>query len=432
MAPPVAYVCSAYPAISHTFVLREILALRRLGVDVHPFTVRRSAPESLLAEIDREEAARTHHLLPTSARRLLGALARLLSAPRGTAALAAGAREAWAMRRPGARAVLWQGFYLAEAVLLWAECSRRSIRHLHAHFANVASDVALLAATLGTAQDPADPWSFSWTMHGSADFWNVREHKLAEKVQRARFVACISDFARSQLMVFTSPAEWERLHVVHCGVDVGSYRRDGASASPRTDGLRLVNIGRLTPVKGQIQIVDAVHALRERGLEVSAEIIGEGPARAEIEQRIAELGLEGVVTLTGAVGQDRVPERLRAATVFVLPSFSEGVPVVAMEAMALGTPVVSSRVTGIPELIEDGVSGLLTTPARLSELVAALERLLRDPELCCRLAAAGRRTVAAEFDINDQALRLLHLLPGQEALATVGPVHSPDREEHRA
>jgi colanic acid/amylovoran biosynthesis glycosyltransferase len=425
-APPVAYLCSAYPTVSHTFVLREVLALRRLGVDVHPFTVHRSPPESLLSELDRDEAARTHHLLPATARQLLAAFARLLVTRRGAAALSAGAREAWTLRRPGARAALWQGFYLAEAVLLWAECSRRSIRHVHAHFANVASDVALLTATLGTARDPGHPWSWSWTMHGPSDFWNVRDRKLAEKAEKARFVACISDFARSQLMGLTHPSQWDRLHVVHCGIDPSTYGRGELSDRPPADGLRLVTVGRLAPVKGQVQIVDAVHALRERGLEVSAEIVGEGPSRPDIEQRIGELGLAGIVTLPGALGQDRVPARLRAATVFLLPSFAEGVPVVVMEAMAVGTPVVTSRVSGIPELVEDGVSGLLTTPSRIDELVAALERLLRDPELRARLAAAGRVKVAAEFDVNDQARRLVRLFPGQETLATLPPMSGPD------
>ena len=411
---PVAYLCSAYPGISHTFVLREVLALRRLGADIHTFTVRRAPAESLLSEVDRAEAARTHHLLPTSAGRLARAVARLLAAPRGPAALRAAAREAWRMRRPGARSALWQAFYLAEAVLLFDECERRSIRHIHAHFANVASDVALLTAALGSARDPERPWSFSFTMHGPSDLWDVSERKLAEKVRAARFVACISDFARSQLMALTTPAEWDRLHVVHCGIDLATYGAGDETAPAADEGLRLLTIGRLVPVKGQVHLVDAVHALRARGLPVTAEILGEGPSRPDIEARIAELDLRDAVTLPGAVGQDRVPARLRAATAFVLPSFAEGVPVVAMEAMALGTPVVSSRVAGIPELIEDGVSGLLVTPARTDELVAALERLLHDPELRARMAAAGREVVAARFDIDREAMRLMHLFLGPE------------------
>ena len=425
--PPIAYLCSAYPLVSQTFVMREVLALRRLGVDVQTFTVRRSGPEDLLSDLDRDEAARTQHLLPTSGPRLLSALVALLRAPRGPAALAAAGREAWAMRRPGIRSAVWQLFYLVEAVLLWSRCSRLGIRHVHAHFANVASDVALLTAALGSAADPEHPWSWSWTMHGPTDFWMVHERKLAEKVQKASFVACISDFARSQLMAHTTPAEWQRLHVVHCGVDLAVYRREADPSPPASEQPpRLLTIGRLVPAKGQILIVDAVHALRARGLPVTAEILGEGPARPDIERRIDELGLQGVVTLPGAVAQDRVPERLRAATAFVLPSFSEGVPVVAMEAMALGTPVVTSRIAGTPELIDDGVSGLLTTPSRLDELVNALERLLTDEALRRRIADEAARMIAADFDVDGQAKRLAGLFPDREALATLHPVINAD------
>jgi len=323
------------------------------------------------------------------------------------------------MRRPGMRSTLWQLFYLVEAILLQAECRRRSIRHIHAHFVNVASDVALLTATLGTAIDPAAPWSWSFTMHGSAEFWNVREHRIAEKIERARFVACISDFARSQLMALSPPASWDRLHVVRCGLPPAHDGLGPATPSLDRAGARLVTVGRLVAAKGQLLLVDTVHALRSRGLDVRAEIIGEGPCRADLERRIAELGLERFITLPGAVSQDELPARLRGATAFVLPSFAEGLPVVAMEAMSLGVPVITSRVAGIPELIEDEVSGLLTTPSRLDEVVAATERVIRDPELRARLGAGGRRAVAERFDVTQQARRLLELFPGGDHAASL-------------
>ncbi len=427
---PIAYICSAYPAISHVFVLREVLALRRLGVDVHTFSVRRTSPGDLLSDADRAEAARTHHLLPTTAWRVLRATGRLLANRRGRTGLGAAAREAWRLRRPGARAALWQGFYLVEAILLHDECARRSIRHIHAHFANVASDVALLTAALGTAPAPDGPWTWSFTMHGPAEFWNVREHRLAEKVQSASFVACISEFARSQLMSLSPEATWQRLHVVHCGVEPGAYGRERPAALPGDGRARLVTIGRLVPAKGQLLVVDVVAALRGRGIEVCAEIIGEGPARPDLERRIHELGLDGCVTLAGAISQDEVPGRLQAATVFVLPSFAEGVPVVAMEAMALGVPVVASRIAGIPELIEDGVSGLLTTPSRIDEVVDATERLIRDPELRARIVAAGREAVASGFDVSAQARRLIQLIPGQNHAGILPAMPSPKDESH--
>lgn len=419
---PIAYICSAYPAISHVFVLREVVALRRLGLDVHTFSVRRTATADLLSDADRTEAARTHHLLPTTPVRLARAIGRLVASGPGRTALVAGVREAWRMRRPGARSALWQLFYLTEAILLHDECARRSIRHVHAHFANVASDVALLTAVMGAARQPEDPWSWSFTMHGPAEFWNVREHRLSDKVQSARFVACISDFARSQLMSLAPEASWERLHVVHCGVDPASYGRSPGARLTEPPQARLVTVGRLVAVKGQLLLIDAVAELRARGLEVTAEIIGEGPQRPVLQRRIAELELEDIVALTGALSQDEVPARLRAATVFVLPSFAEGVPVVAMEAMALGVPVVASRIAGVPELIEDGVSGVLTTPSRTDELVEAIERLVREPALRERLAIAGREAVWRSFDVSEQARILVGLFHDARGAGMLPPM----------
>ncbi len=407
----VAYLCSAYPAPSHTFVLREVQALRQLGVEVETFTVRRASFDDLLSDADRIEGRRTSHLLPTSVWRLVRATWRLLRAPRGVRALRAGVREAWEMRRPGLHGTLWQLFYLVEAVLLWRECSRRSVRHIHAHFANVAADVALLAAAIETARAPRAPWSWSFTMHGPAEFWDVAGTRLAAKVERAGFVVCISDFARSQLIALTSVEISSRLHVVHCGLDTATYGCDnGPFNDDAGSGLpTLLCVGRLVPVKGQALLVEAVAELQRRGRQLNVEIIGEGPARELLAQLIREHELEETIQLLGALGQDRVPRHMRAATIFVLPSFAEGVPVVAMEAMALGTPVVTTRIAGVPELIEDRVSGLLVTPGRVDQLVAAIEELLRDDALRRRIADAARLVIQRKFDSRTEAHKLASL-----------------------
>jgi glycosyltransferase involved in cell wall biosynthesis len=293
-------------------------------------------------------------------------------------------------------------------VLLWHAARRLGIRHLHAHFANVASDVALLTATLGSAVEPQRPWTWSFTMHGSADFWNVEANRLPQKTEQATFVACISDFARSQLMAHGPSAGWDRLHVVHCGVHPGDYDRAPAPAGPHGP-LRLVTVGRLVPVKGQALLVDVAERLRARGIDAEVTIVGDGPERGALEAAIREHDLEERVRLTGAVGQDRVPGYLARSDVFVLPSFAEGVPVSAMEAMAAGLPVVASRVTGVPELIRDGVNGRLVTVARVEELVDAVAELARDPDLRRRLGEAARATVAEEFDVVREAARLREL-----------------------
>lgn len=176
-----AFVCSEYPAISHTFVLREIEALRRLGISIATFSLRRTPPEKLLSERDREAASTTTAILPPRWGRLLAAhLGLALRAPRayfGTLAHALG------LAPPGLRGRLWQLFYFVEAVVLWRECEQRQIRHLHVHLANAAADVTMLAARLGTRLEPERPWSWSFTMHGPTEFLDQRHYRLAEKLE---------------------------------------------------------------------------------------------------------------------------------------------------------------------------------------------------------------------------------------------------------
>jgi glycosyltransferase involved in cell wall biosynthesis len=420
-----AFVCSEYPAISHTFVLREIEALRRLGVSITTFSLRRTPAEKQLSEQDREAAATTVAILPPRWGRLLVAhLGLLLRAPRtyfGTL------RHALGLAPPGLRGRLWQVFYFVEAVVLWRECERRQIRHLHVHLANAAADVTMLAVHLGSSREPERPWSWSFTMHGPTEFLDLRHYRLAEKLDSASFVVCISDFARSQLMALCDPDRWPRLRVIHVGLPVGQFTR---ATPPRTPGSydRILYIGRLVPEKGQTVLLEAVAELARRGLEVEVTLAGGGDLRPELEAFAGRLGISSQVEFPGAVGQDRLRELYEAATVFCLPSFGEGVPVVLMEAMAMEVPVLSTRIAGIPELIEHGRDGLLVPPGRADELAAALESLLTNRERHSELAQAGRQKVLREFDAERSAEQLHDLfeemLLGREAApqATVSNV----------
>lgn len=396
-----AYLISRYPFISHVFIQREVLALRGAGVEVHTFTIRRAGEEHLLSEVDRNEASRTHALVPP----------RLLDLVRSHA-MAAASRPArylstlmlaFRLRGRGARSALWQVFYFGEAVLMWRECRRRGIGHIHAHHANVASDVALLAAHLG-----GEGWSWSFTMHGSTEFFDVREHRLPQKVELAGFVVCVSDHGRSQLMSLVDPRHWDKIEVVHCGVDPGVF-----APGPRRDGggpLEILTVGRAVPVKGQTLLVRALAELGKRGFDAALTVVGDGPGLDELRLMAKELGIESRVRLPGPVGQQEIRDYYERADVFALPSFAEGVPVVLMEAMATGVPVVASRITGVPELVDDGSSGLLVVPGRFDELVGALERLLSlSADERWEMGLAGREKVRAEFSIDRTAAELMQL-----------------------
>jgi colanic acid/amylovoran biosynthesis glycosyltransferase len=404
--PKIAYLCTRYPAVSHTFVLREVNALRRLGVEIATFSVRRAAPEHMLAEADRIAAESTYAILPPRWSALLAT--HLKAVVRAPLAYFSTLMLALRLAPAGPQGRLWQLFYFVEAVVLWKECRGREIRHIHVHLANAAADTALIAAHLGSAVEPERPWSWSFTMHGPTEFYDVSHFRLAEKIARARFVVCISDYTRSQLMALSSPEIWGRLHVIHVGIPIEQFTRSDNGGPPPEDGAILF-IGRLVPEKGEAVLVEAAALLAERGHSVNVTIAGDGPSRRDIEHHAKRLGVASRTSFPGAVGQDDIHAMYAGASIFCLPSFAEGVPGVLMEAMAMELPVVTTRITGIAELVDDDHNGLLVSPGRPDELADALERLLVDPALRREMGSHAREKVLREFN-TDVSTRLLREL----------------------
>jgi glycosyltransferase involved in cell wall biosynthesis len=244
-------------------------------------------------------------------------------------------------------------------------------------------------------------------MHGPDEFFEVKEVALAAKARSASAVSCISDFARSQVMSVLDESEWSKLWVIHNGVDPNHFvppaTRNGASP------LRILYIGRMVPVKGQALLIDAVEQLRDSGMDVEATLLGEGDRRLALETIVGKRGLDGVIKLPGAVGQDEIRGYYERADVFVLPSFAEGVPGVLMEAMAMGLPVVTTRIAGIPELVEDGYSGFVVAPGRVDVLVDAVRRLASDPDLRREMGERGRAKVIAEYSIEPSAAHMYEM-----------------------
>ncbi len=403
MPPRIGYVLNQYPAISHSFILREVRALRELGIDIDTYSIHRSDPAHLLSEHDREEYGRTYALRPVSARALV--TAHLLAfRDRPHTYLRTLLKSLWRGRRD-ARELAWQLFYFLEAVPIWVEVRRAGLRHVHAHFTNPAGDVAMIVAGLWN-EDERSSWSFS--AHG-ADIQETDQTLLAAKIRSAGRVVCVSDYGRSQLMAIVEPEQWPKISVVHCGVDTESFparRVESRAGRP----LRILNVGRLVPVKGQSVLLEAVAKVRQRGLDVAVTIVGDGPLRDSLRDAARHLGVENSVEFTGSVGQDDIAAHYRNADLFCLPSLREGVPVVLMEAMASGVPVIASGIMGIPELVEDGVTGLLVPPGRADALADAIVRLAGDDELYDRLVTDARGRIEAEFEMSGCARQLASVL----------------------
>lgn len=398
--PRVAYLTGEYPAVSHTFILREVEALRGCGLEVETCAIRKTGQEHQRGPAEKEAARSTFYVLAAARdpRALLGAQKTALTAPgRYFGALAL----AWQTSAPGWRALLYQFFYFVEATVLAAHLKHRDITHLHNHFAAASATVAMLAARIAGVP-------FSFTLHGPADLQEPARWRLDAKIAQAKFVACISYFARSQAMLHSTPTHWNKLRIIHCGVIPALYTNP--PATPTYAGTQLIFVGRLAAVKGVRILLDALAQARQSYSDLSLTLVGDGPDRAALEAAAAPLG--SAVRFTGYQSQSEVANLLAQSDALVLPSFAEGVPVVLMEAMASGKPVIATRVAGVAELVEDGVSGYLVAPGDTDGLAQTIIRLYNEVGKAPDMGVSGQRKVQAEFDIEKEAARLATLFRG--------------------
>ena len=287
--------------------------------------------------------------------------------------------------------------YVVEAALVARWMQQRGLQRLHVHFGNAGASVGVLVKCLIDCH-------LSYTIHGPDEFDDVPGQHLPFKMQQADSVVCISQFAKGQLMRISHPDHWPKLQVCRLGVDPAQFSYSARQAG--TSAVELLCVGRLSPAKGQILLVEACALLRDAGLDFSLTMVGDGPDRARIEQAIARLRLSAQIRLTGSLNQEEVRAHFARADIFVLPSLAEGIPVVLMEAMSSGVPCVSTPVNGIPELIQHDRTGLLATPGDVDSLAAQLKRLMLEPDLRRALAEAAYAKVLADFDLNRNVARL--------------------------
>ncbi len=406
-APRVAYIAGLHPALSQTFVLDEIDALRKLGVHVETISIRQAAGADALSKRSRVAADTTYAILPPRWGDVVGAHLRAFA--RRPFHYVATLVHALRLAPPGVRGLVWQFFYFVEAIVAWRRCSLGGLRHLHAHMANVAADVTLLAAYFGDG-DRGVRWTWSFTMHGPLELWDVERHRLPQKVRSAAFVVCISDFTRSQLMAKVPEDQWPKLHVVHCGLDPDVFVR----RTPYAESGVVLSVGRLVPDKGFPVLLQALRRVVDEGVDGQLVLVGSGNEEAHLKTTAERLGIADRVTFTGAVDQDQIRDLYERAAVFCSSSFAEGLPFVLMEAMALEVPVVATRIAGVPELVEDGVTGRLVTPGRADELASVLADVLRDPVGRDRMRRAGRARVVSDFNAASSARRLVDLFSSVE------------------
>jgi colanic acid/amylovoran biosynthesis glycosyltransferase len=399
----IAYITTGYPSPSHTFIQREIHELERQGITIFPISINKVDTKELLSDTDRSDAKRTFTIKEISPLRAIVAATRFtLSSPKAVAEVT---RLIVKLGVTDLKGFIWHLFQLVEAMLVVRECERRGVTHIHAHFGEVPATVAWFAAELGRRRSVASVQTWSVTVHGWREFTNENAAMLRQKMQSATFVAAISDFTRAQLMRIAGVAHSaDRFTVVRCGLPMADYPFEPRSTP--SDVPTILMTARLADEKGHLVLLEALASLKKVGTPMRAVFIGSGPIADFLASATTRLGLTEDVVWMGAQPPSVVHEQLQACDIFCLPSFAEGLPVVLMEALAVGRPVVTTYISGIPELVENNVTGLVLPAGRPDLLADALQRLLDDADLRNQVVKAGRTRVEARHNIDPIATQL--------------------------
>ena len=400
-----AYLISTYPTLSMTFVLREVLALRALGFRVETASI--NAPDRPIEALTAVEAAEARNTYCVKQHGLAGAtVAKLQTVFGNFGGYWRGVGLAFRLAGLDLRRLYLNLMYFIEALMVGQWMKRKGLRHLHVHLASQAASVGLFVRTVFG-------FGYSLTVHGPDEFYDAGRQMLAEKIRAADFLCCISSFARSQLMKLSPYDHWSKFVVSPLGVDPETFAPrppraapEGFETRPAPETFEILCVGRLIPAKGQHILIDAVEQLTQEGRQVRFRLVGSGPDEASLREHAARSTARECIVFEGAINQDRIRNYYAAADAFCLPSFAEGLPVVLMEAMAMEIPCVTTYIAGIPELIRDGVDGLLAPPSDLDALVTALARLMDDAELRQRMAISGRARIVEHFDLRRNVERL--------------------------
>ena len=391
-----AYLLNSYPMTSTTFIRREIAAVERAGVPVKRFAVRHWS-ERLVDPQDMSERGRTEYLLTGREGGLVAGLWRYaLSHPRvfGEAFRAAGE-----MNRAAGGALVRHGAYLAQAIRLRKRCAELGIEHIHAHFSTNAAAVAMLCHQLGGPR-------YSFTVHGPDELEQLDANSVTDKVRHAAFVVAISDYCRDRLRAHLPEHLHDRIRVVPCGVDLSDYP-DPPKPPPMS--ARLLSVGRLCPQKGQVDIPAAIAAVARAYPGISVALIGDGESRAGIEREIMRTAGGGRIKLLGWRTNAEVRRRIGETRALLLPSHAEGLPIVIMEAFAMGRPVITTRIAGIPELVDEKC-GWLIEPGDTEGLASAIgQAMAANKVTLARMGREGRKRIVARHDIDAIAPKLIAL-----------------------
>jgi len=392
------YIIGTYPLLTTTFIDREVLQLRQWGIDIQVVSIRRPPPRTPLSKIQLKLQEDVLYLLPvdvfklvfshlffatTRPRAFFGALLYLLTRP-----------------HPGFSERIKTLLHFGEGVYAAYLLQGQEFREIHAHFIDRAATLALVMSRL-----LGRPYSLS--IHAAEDIF-VHPVLLDEKIDAARHIATCTMFNKNYIEELVGRNLNGKISHLPHGLDITKYQPNGHGS---TEPTFILAVGQLAERKGFLDLIEACHILKEHGFRFQCQIIGKGSEKQLLEERIAQLSLENYVNLCGALPHEEVIERYKKASMFVLPCVKskdgnlDGIPNVLFEAMSMQVPVISTRVSAIPELINDNENGLLVTPNDPRTLAEAMEKLIDSPRLAHHLGQSGRKSVLAKFDVESNVYR---------------------------
>jgi colanic acid/amylovoran biosynthesis glycosyltransferase len=392
MAPSIGYLLERFPRFTQTFCARELAELYRQAMPVQVFSLYR--PKEAIPEVDGLDRVQVYYL-PSTKNPMLIAKAHLFS-PR--------LEKIWAAdgdRRDKRR--------FREAVHLGPILRNSGITHLHVHFASIAAHTAWWLKRLFGI-------SYSFTGHANDIFCPKPEHRISldDLVREASFVVAVTNYSANRLKR-EFPHALDKIVRVYNGLDLSVFK----AAVPGTKPLRTISVGRLIEKKGWRYLVEACALLRDNGLHFDCRIVGEGPDKEALQQLIQQLRLGERVHLLGSRSQSEIIDLLAESSLFVLPAVrdrmgdSDNLPTVLIEALASRLPVVATELAGIPEIVNEGMNGLLVPERDSKQLASAIERLSRDPSRLQAFGIESRRIAEQTFALEITVAELRKLLEGQ-------------------
>jgi glycosyltransferase involved in cell wall biosynthesis len=412
----VAYILSTYPYLTTTFIDREILAVQQLGIELVLVSMRRPAAIKVRAEISALTQVTKYLLTAPYVKFLAAHLHFSLTRP---LAYLTTLVYLLTRRHPGFSAWIRTLFYFLVGVRAAESLREEKVDHIHAHFADRATVIAMVVSRL--LDVPYSVFAHAYDIYASPVM-------LPEKMDGSKFVATCTAYNKAHLERLDGGRFLGKVHLIYHGLDLSRFqpaRTEFVHPATRPNDIRrqttdnqrplLLSVGQLKEKKGFPYLIQACRLLKDRGYDFVCEIVGEGPQRAQLEALIGELDLADTVVLHGAVPHPEVIDKYTQATLFALACIPaedgdrDGLPNVLLEAMAMQVPVVSTRFSGIPEAVKDGLTGLLVPPRDAEAIAEALSRLLDDPHLRHRLGQEGRRQVENSFDIQKNTEKLIDL-----------------------